>query len=59
MLCSDGLIKHVNDDEITEAFNNIKSSEQVATELLDLALSRGGSDNITIIVGRAPLRASA
>jgi serine/threonine protein phosphatase PrpC len=58
MLCSDGLIKHVSDDEIASAFVSIKSSEQAATQLLDLALSRGGSDNITIVVARAPLRAS-
>lgn len=55
LMCSDGLTKHVNDDEIAAALDNAKSSEQVATHLLDLAMSRGGTDNITIIVGRAPL----
>jgi serine/threonine protein phosphatase PrpC len=56
MLCSDGLTKHVTDTEIAAALGNIKSSEKAALELLDLALSRGGSDNITIVVARAPLR---
>lgn len=55
MLCSDGLTKHVSDDEIASALGKAKSSEQVATELLELALSRGGTDNVTIVVGRAPL----
>lgn len=50
-LCSDGLTKHVTDEEIEERARNRTSSEQMANELLDLALSRGGVDNITIIVG--------
>ncbi len=53
LLCSDGLTKHVSDEEIAEAIRNMTSSEQVARGLLDLALSRGGKDNITIIAGRA------
>jgi serine/threonine protein phosphatase PrpC len=56
LLCSDGLTKHVTDDEIAERVRAMKSSEQLAKDLLDLALSRGGSDNITIIAARAPLR---
>ena len=56
LLCSDGLTKHVTDDEIAERVRAMKSSEQLAKDLLDLALSRGGSDNITIISARAPLR---
>ncbi|HEY8164204.1 MAG TPA: protein phosphatase 2C domain-containing protein [Gemmatimonadaceae bacterium] len=55
-LCSDGLTKHVSDDEIAKCIGNAQSSEQIATELLDLALSRGGSDNVTIVVACAPER---
>lgn len=55
LLCSDGLNKHVTDDEIAAAIVDMKSSEQLARDLLELALSRGGTDNITIIAGRAPL----
>lgn len=54
-LCSDGLTKHVSDDEIASAISTMTSSEQVATDLLELALARGGTDNITIIAARAPL----
>ena len=52
-LCSDGLTKHVTNDEIAEHLRTMTSSEQVSTALLELALERGGSDNITIVVGRA------
>ena len=53
LMCSDGLTKHVSDEEIAEAIGRMKSSEQCAKELLTLALDRGGSDNITIIAARA------
>jgi len=54
LLCSDGLTKHVPDAEIAEQLGAMQSAEQVCHTLLDLALERGGSDNITILVGRAP-----
>lgn len=53
LVCSDGLNKHVSDAEIAEHLRTMSSSEQAATALLNLALERGGSDNITIILGRA------
>ena len=56
LLCSDGLTKHVTDAEIESHLRDMTSSEQVCRALLDLALERGGSDNITIVAGRAPLR---
>jgi protein phosphatase len=56
LLCSDGLTKHVTDAEIAAQLGAMQSAEQVCRSLLDLALERGGSDNITILVGRAPLR---
>ncbi len=53
LLCSDGLTKHVSDREIAQQLRTMKSSEQVCRALLDLALQGGGSDNITVLVGRA------
>jgi protein phosphatase len=56
LLCSDGLTKHVSNEEIAKSIQDGGSSEQMASELLDLALSRGGTDNVTIVVARAPLK---
>ena len=53
LLCSDGLTKHVSDAEIGEQARTMHSSEQLCRSLCDLALERGGSDNITILAGRA------
>jgi protein phosphatase len=56
LLCSDGLTKHVSDEEIAAHIGAMQSSEQLCHALVDLALERGGSDNITILAGRAPVR---
>jgi protein phosphatase len=53
LVCSDGLTKHVADDEIAEQLRTMQSAEHVCRQLLELALERGGSDNITLVVGRA------
>ncbi len=52
LLCSDGLTKHVGDDEIAAELRALASSEQACRRLLDLALERGGSDNITVLIAR-------
>jgi protein phosphatase len=54
LVCSDGLTKHVSDAEIAAQLGKMESSEQVCRTLLDMALERGGSDNITVLAGRAP-----
>ncbi len=53
LLCSDGLTKHVSDEQIGERLRTMKSAKQVCEDLLQDALDGGGSDNITIVVGRA------
>ena len=53
LLCSDGLTKHVSDEEIAVELKELKSSELSCRRLLDLALERGGSDNITVLIARA------
>ncbi len=53
LLCSDGLTKHVSDERIRERLVDMTSTEQVCRDLLQDALDGGGSDNVTLIVGRA------
>jgi PPM family protein phosphatase len=53
LLCSDGLTRHVPDERIEERLRSMTSSRQVCEDLLEEALAGGGSDNITLIVGRA------
>ena len=52
LLCSDGLTKHVSDERIAERLGAMRSSRAVCEQLLQDALEDGGTDNITIIVGR-------
>jgi protein phosphatase len=53
VLVSDGVTKHVSNERLTQELARMTSSEQLCRTILDLALADGGSDNITIIVGRA------
>ena len=52
LLCSDGLTKHVSDARIAERLGAFTTAKEVAENLLQDALDDGGSDNITLIVGR-------
>ncbi|HJR18013.1 MAG TPA: protein phosphatase 2C domain-containing protein [Gemmatimonadales bacterium] len=53
LLCSDGLTHHVSDERIRERLTSMTSAKQVCEDLLREAMDAGGTDNITIIVGRA------
>jgi protein phosphatase len=53
LLCSDGLTRHVSDDRIRDRLRSMTSARQVCEDLLQDALDDGGTDNITILVGRA------
>ncbi|MDG1281327.1 MAG: protein phosphatase 2C domain-containing protein [Pseudorhodobacter sp.] len=51
LLCSDGLTGHVTDEEI--ARHLVKSgSQHVCDKLIELTLSRGAKDNVTVLVVR-------
>lgn len=53
LLCTDGLTKHVSDERLRERLLAMSSAEAVCRELVDDALEAGGTDNVTVVVGRA------
>ena len=53
LLCSDGLTDLVGDHEIQEVIQN-NSSNDAVNKLIGLANERGGHDNITVILMKAP-----
>jgi protein phosphatase len=54
LLCTDGLTRHVTDDQIGRILGQSAPAETCARGLVDLALEGGGEDNITVIVARIP-----
>jgi len=50
VLCSDGLTGHVDDAEIARRAASGPDLERVCDELVELANSRGGEDNITVVL---------
>lgn len=48
-LCSDGLTRHVSDEEISAVLEN-NDLEQAAAQLVQTANDRGGQDNITVAI---------
>ena len=56
LLCSDGLTRHVPDDRIAARLRDMSSARQVCQALVEDALEDGGTDNITVLVGRAVSR---
>lgn len=56
LLCSDGLTRHVPDARIRDRLRTMTSAQQACEALLQDALDGGGTDNITIVVGRAKKR---
>ena len=52
LLCTDGLTSHVNDEEIKAHLASCTSAEGTCRALVDLALARGGKDNVTVVIAR-------
>jgi len=52
VLCSDGLTGHVQDGEIAEEVAREPDLETACERLIDLANSRGGEDNTTVLLVR-------
>lgn len=56
LLCTDGLTRHVSDERIAAVLGDMTTARQACEQLLESALDAGGSDNISIIIGRAVRR---
>lgn len=52
LLCTDGLSKHVSEAEIESELKRPGSAESACRNLVSLVLERGGTDNVTVVVGR-------
>jgi protein phosphatase len=51
LLCSDGLTGHVSDEEIAEMLQR-PGAQEICDRLIELTLSRGAKDNVTVLVVR-------
>ena len=52
LLCSDGLTKHVSNEEIAAVLGRPASAEQMTRALVDAALAAGGTDNVSVVIAR-------
>jgi protein phosphatase len=52
VLCTDGLSGVVSADEISDAVHRSHDPAVVCEDLIELANSRGGPDNVTVVVGK-------
>lgn len=52
LLCTDGLTRHVPDEQIAEVLGRATDAAAACRELVDAALAGGGSDNVTVVVAR-------
>ena len=59
LLCSDGLTKHVSDERIAEVLGTMTSARQACELLIQDALDGGGTDNVTVVIGRTVPRDDA
>lgn len=50
VLCSDGLVDEVPDSEITQLVANVEDPQALSEQLVALANSHGGRDNVTVVV---------
>ena len=52
LLCSDGLTDMVSEAEVTEVMRATEGSEEACRSLVNLALEKGGKDNVTVLLAR-------
>lgn len=54
VLCTDGLSELVSDDEILFTVLSSNTPEVACNELVNMAIQKGGDDNVTVIVASVP-----
>ncbi|MDK2821089.1 MAG: family protein phosphatase [Clostridia bacterium] len=52
LLCTDGLYEVIEDDELAMILSRYQDLAKATRELINLALARGGPDNITVVLVR-------
>ncbi len=50
LVCSDGLTSELSDDDLGEILSSVKDPQNAAIALVDLAVRRGGRDNVSVVV---------
>ena len=50
LLCTDGLTEMVDDETIAQVLHEAKSAQDTCQDLIDLSLSSGGTDNVTVVL---------
>jgi len=50
LLCSDGLVREVGDEQIAATLRRLRNPDEAARELVSQAKSHGGHDNITVVI---------
>ena len=50
LLCSDGMSNYIEDGELERILREQADREKCVRQLIDLALERGGADNITVVL---------
>tara|TARA_B100000809_G_C15064468_1_gene503652 strand:+ start:477 stop:1325 length:849 start_codon:yes stop_codon:yes gene_type:complete len=50
LLCCDGVIAHLSDDDIHKIIRDSPDPQTACKEIVDMANERGGSDNISLII---------
>ena len=52
LICSDGVTKHLSDEQIAAILGNEEPAKAACNRLIDAANEAGGSDNITVVLAR-------
>lgn len=52
LLCSDGITRHINDNEIRELLSSNDSPQTVAQKMKTICYERGAEDNLTAVIAK-------